>query len=67
MERLSDMSWSVLSYGINLAYHFWVIQVIALVCIISCSYTRVFYFDLPFQIRQKELPLKRTIIVTEIN
>ena len=49
VERLSDMSWSVFSYGINLAYHFWVIQVIALVCIILCSYLHVSCISIYFQ------------------
>ncbi|XP_012262660.2 transmembrane protein 164 [Athalia rosae] len=30
VEPLSDLSWSVLSYGLNLAYHFWVLQAFAL-------------------------------------
>lgn len=38
VERLSDMSWSVFSYGINLAYHFWVIQVIALPVQVNLSH-----------------------------
>lgn len=31
VEPLSDISWSIFSYGLNLAYHFWVLQIIALV------------------------------------
>ncbi|XP_046467637.1 transmembrane protein 164 isoform X1 [Neodiprion pinetum] len=30
VEPLSDLSWSVLSYGLNLAYHFWILQAFAL-------------------------------------
>lgn len=33
IEPLSDMSWSVLSYGLNAGYHFWILQSVALVCI----------------------------------
>ncbi|XP_076230962.1 transmembrane protein 164 isoform X2 [Calliopsis andreniformis] len=29
VEPLSDMSWSVFSYGLNLGYHFWILQIIA--------------------------------------
>ncbi|XP_003397238.1 transmembrane protein 164 [Bombus terrestris] len=38
VEPLSDMSWSVFSYGINLAYHFWVIQAIALPIQVNLSH-----------------------------
>lgn len=31
IEPLSDMSWSVLSYGLNVGYHFWIVQSVALV------------------------------------
>ncbi|XP_054009493.1 transmembrane protein 164 [Hylaeus anthracinus] len=29
IEPLSDMSWSVFSYGLNLIYHFWILQPLA--------------------------------------
>ncbi|XP_076160094.1 transmembrane protein 164 [Ptiloglossa arizonensis] len=29
LESLSDPSWSVFSYGLNLVYHFWILQAIA--------------------------------------
>lgn len=35
IEPLSDMSWSILSYGLNAGYHFWILQSVALVRI-SC-------------------------------
>jgi len=31
IEPLTDMSWSVFSYGLNAGYHFWVLQSVALV------------------------------------
>ncbi|KOC65216.1 Transmembrane protein 164 [Habropoda laboriosa] len=38
VEPLSDMSWSIFSYGLNLAYHFWVIQAIALPIQVNLSH-----------------------------
>ncbi|XP_017753925.1 PREDICTED: transmembrane protein 164 [Eufriesea mexicana] len=38
VEPLSDMSWCILSYGINLAYHFWVIQAVALPIQVNLSH-----------------------------
>lgn len=35
IEPLSDMSWSVLSYGLNAGYHFWILQCVALVSILN--------------------------------
>lgn len=32
IEPLSDMSWSVLGFGLNVGYHFWILQSVALVC-----------------------------------
>lgn len=31
IEPLSDMSWSVLGFGLNVGYHFWILQSVALV------------------------------------
>ncbi|XP_003698940.1 transmembrane protein 164 isoform X1 [Apis florea] len=38
IEPLSDMSWCVFSYGINLVYHFWIIQPIALPTQVNLSH-----------------------------
>lgn len=38
VEPLSDLSWSVLTYGFNLAYHFWILQVIALPTQVNLSH-----------------------------
>ncbi|XP_003703446.1 transmembrane protein 164 isoform X1 [Megachile rotundata] len=38
VEPLSDMSWTVFSYGLNLAYHFWVLQCIALPIQVNLSH-----------------------------
>lgn len=31
IEPLCDMSWSILGYALSLAYHFWLLQVVAMV------------------------------------
>ena len=38
VEPLSDMSWTVFSYGLNLAYHFWILQSIALPIQVNLSH-----------------------------
>ncbi|XP_076681371.1 transmembrane protein 164 [Andrena cerasifolii] len=38
VEPLSDMSWSILSYGLNLVYHFWILQAIALPIQVNLSH-----------------------------
>ncbi|XP_015429610.1 PREDICTED: transmembrane protein 164 [Dufourea novaeangliae] len=38
VEPLSDMSWTVFSYGLNLAYHFWILQAIALPVQVNLSH-----------------------------
>lgn len=31
IEPYTDLSWCILSYGINLGYHYWILQPISLV------------------------------------
>ncbi|XP_012226257.1 transmembrane protein 164 [Linepithema humile] len=38
IEPLSDMSWSVLSYGLNAGYHFWILQSVALPVQVNLSH-----------------------------
>ncbi|XP_035726923.1 transmembrane protein 164-like [Vespa mandarinia] len=38
VEPLSDLNWSILSYGFNLAYHFWILQLIALPVQVNLSH-----------------------------
>ncbi|CAL7939163.1 unnamed protein product [Xylocopa violacea] len=38
VEPLSDISWSVFSYGLNLIYHFWILQIIALPIQVNLSH-----------------------------
>ncbi|XP_020285707.1 transmembrane protein 164 [Pseudomyrmex gracilis] len=38
IEPLSDMSWSVLSYGLNAGYHFWILQCVALPIQVNLSH-----------------------------
>ncbi|CAK9811950.1 Transmembrane protein 164 [Anthophora plagiata] len=38
VEPLSDMSWSAFSYGLNLVYHFWIVQAIALPIQVNLSH-----------------------------
>lgn len=38
VEPLSDPSWCILAYGLNLAYHWWILQLAALV-----SYNKIVF------------------------
>ncbi|KYM86671.1 hypothetical protein ALC53_03821 [Atta colombica] len=38
IEPLSDMSWSILSYGLNVGYHFWIVQSVALPVQVNLSH-----------------------------
>ncbi|XP_015175543.1 PREDICTED: transmembrane protein 164 [Polistes dominula] len=38
IEPLSDLNWSILSYGFNLAYHFWLLQLFALPTQVNLSH-----------------------------
>ncbi|XP_011693356.1 PREDICTED: transmembrane protein 164 [Wasmannia auropunctata] len=38
IEPLSDMSWSILSYGLNAGYHFWILQSVALPVQVNLSH-----------------------------
>ena len=31
VEPLHDMSWSIFGYAVNLAYHFWILQIAGMV------------------------------------
>lgn len=58
VEPLSDLSWSVLSYGLNLAYHFWVLQAFALVSIV---YIFLFLFLLKTKRKERKWKVNRKL------